>query len=148
MDANAQYELYLIKGELQSIIDELNNISSGVKRDFSGIGNEKCSASVSASAQHYRDVKAQLEKMDLSALSDEFIAKKQEEERKAATQVKTQSPNSVASKTTAQSSSTVNSSKSTTSKTTISNTSTKNNNKTTSISPVSIIKEALSWLFK
>ena len=76
MDANAQYELYLIKKELQDIIDELNNISAGVKRDFSGIGNDKCAACVSATAQHYRGVKAKLNKMDLSALSDEFIAKK------------------------------------------------------------------------
>ena len=54
MDANAKYELYLIKTELQGIIDELNNISAGVRRDFSGIGNDKCASSISSSAQHYR----------------------------------------------------------------------------------------------
>ena len=85
MDANAQYELYLIKKELQDIVTELDNIANGVRRDFSGIGNDKCADSISSSAKHYRDVKTQLETMDLSALSDEFIAKKQEEERKAAT---------------------------------------------------------------
>ena len=84
MDANAQYELYLIKKELQAIIDELDSISGGIRRDFSGIGNERCAVCVSNSAQHYREVKAQLERMDLSALSEEFLAKRQEEERKAA----------------------------------------------------------------
>ena len=84
MDANAQYELYLIKKELQDIATELDNIANGVRRDFSGIGNDKCANSISSSAKHYRDVKSQLEKMDLSTLSDEFLAKKQEEERKAA----------------------------------------------------------------
>ena len=146
MDSNSQYELYLIKSELQSIIDELNNISLGVKRDFNGIGNEKCSSSISNSAQHYREVKAQLEKMDLSALSDEFIAKKQEEERKTAMQAKTQGSNSVAPKTTVQSSGVANSSKATTSKTTTNNTNT--SSKTTGKSVVSVIKEAFSWLFK
>ena len=91
MDANSQYELYLIKKELQDIATELDNIANGVRRDFSGIGNDKCASSISASALHYREVKAQLERMDLSALSDEFIAKKQEEERKAAEQAQRQS---------------------------------------------------------
>lgn len=64
MDANSQYELYLIKNELQSIIDELDSIAYGVKVDFKGIGNEKCAASISEIANEYRNVKKQLEKMD------------------------------------------------------------------------------------
>ena len=70
MDANAQYELYLIKKELQDIATELDNIANGVRRDFIGIGNDKCANSISSSVKHYRDVKAQLEKMDLSALNE------------------------------------------------------------------------------
>lgn len=74
MDANAKYELYLIKRELSSIINELNDIAYGVRRDFTGIGNGRCATSISGSASHYRDVLRQLERMDLSVQSDEFIA--------------------------------------------------------------------------
>lgn len=90
MDANDQYELYLIKKELQSIIDELSQISTGVRQNFSGIGNDKCANVISSAASHYRDVKAQLDRMDLSALSDEFLAKKREEEKRALAQVQKQ----------------------------------------------------------
>ena len=34
--------LYNIKRELASIIRELNDISSGVRNDFQGIGSERC----------------------------------------------------------------------------------------------------------
>lgn len=74
MDANSQYELYLIKQELQNITNELDTISLGVRRDFTGIGNEKCASSLTTAANHYRNVKSQLDKMDLSALSDEYLA--------------------------------------------------------------------------
>lgn len=79
MDANAQYELYTIKKELQGIIDELDSIGIGVRRDFSGVGNDRCADSIIGSANHYRSVKARLDRMDLSALSDEFLAKQREE---------------------------------------------------------------------
>ena len=79
MDANSQYELSLIKKELQSIIDELYNISRGVERDFSGIGNDKCAVSISAAAKQYETVKKKLDQMDLSAVTEEFAAKKRAE---------------------------------------------------------------------
>lgn len=74
MDAKAQYELLLIKRELQGIIDELSDISNGVKKDFSGIGNVQCANKISQVAQHYRSVKKKLDNMDTSAVSEEFAA--------------------------------------------------------------------------
>lgn len=81
MDANAQYELYLIKNELQSIIDELYSIANGVNNDFSGIGNDKCSNSITKAARQYKTVKQKLNNMDLSAVTEEFAAKKRADEQ-------------------------------------------------------------------
>ena len=83
MDANSQYELYLIKKELQSIINELYSISGGVRSDFDGIGNEKCANSVVVAAQYYETVLQHLNNMDTSALSDEFLERKRQEEARA-----------------------------------------------------------------
>lgn len=83
MDANAQYELYLIKRELQGIVDELNSISVGVRRDFTGIGNERCADSVASVADYYQSVKNDMEKMDTSTVTEEFAAKRRAEKEEA-----------------------------------------------------------------
>lgn len=141
MDANAQYELYLIKKELQDIATELDNIANGVRRDFIGIGNDKCANSISSSAKHYRDVKAQLEKMDLSALSDEFIAKKQEEERRAAA---AQAQKQASTKTTSKDTTTTQKTSSTSSSASKTNqTSSSTANKSSSKSMASIVEDGL-----
>lgn len=72
MDANAQYELYLIKKELQIIINELDNISYGVRRDFSGIGSEKCSDCISNVANKYRSVKYKLDNINTSKVTQVY----------------------------------------------------------------------------
>jgi len=41
MDASAQRELYSIKVELNNIIREMEDISTGIRNGFIGIGNEK-----------------------------------------------------------------------------------------------------------
>lgn len=74
MSQDSEYELYLIKRELQGIIEELGNISSGVRQSFSGVGNEKCAECLSMAQKHYTDVKKQLDKVDTKVLSDEYIA--------------------------------------------------------------------------
>ncbi len=70
--ANGNHELYLIKSELQSIINELENIASGINRDFEGIGNEKCASRVNDIADHYRYVKRKLNNIDTSKISEKF----------------------------------------------------------------------------
>lgn len=79
MDANAQYELYLIKTELQSIIDELYNISNGVGRDFEGIGNEKCATSIITAIVQFELAKQKLNSMNLTAVTEEFAEKQSAE---------------------------------------------------------------------
>lgn len=72
MDANSQYELYLIKQELQSIINELDDVANGIKRNFSNIGNEQCAACVTRVADKYRIVKRKLDNIDTSKVTKEF----------------------------------------------------------------------------
>lgn len=79
MDANAKYELYLIKNELQSIIDELYNISNGVGRDFEGIGNDKCAASIMTAIVQSEMAKQKLNSMNLTDVTEEFAAKQSAE---------------------------------------------------------------------
>jgi hypothetical protein len=93
MDANSQHELYLIKSELQSIIDELYNISNGVRQDFDGIGNDQCANSIAKAATHYETVKNKLNAMNLSVVTEEFAAKQRAEAEaraRAAAQAKAQ----------------------------------------------------------
>lgn len=79
MDANAQYELYQIKTELQSIIDELYNISGGIKNDFEGIGNIQCSNSIVKVINQCKKAKTKLNSMNLTAVTEEFAAKQRAE---------------------------------------------------------------------
>lgn len=145
MDANAQYELYLIKKELQDIINELNSIGDGVRWGFSGIGNDRCASSIYSIRNHYQDVKRQLEKMDLNALSDEFLAKQQAEEaRKAsANQAAKQNQAQTSKPQTSQKPSAQNNNTQSTSKP-----KQEKNTSSTKTTVTKIVKEALSWLFK
>lgn len=74
MDARAQQELYNIKSELQSIINEMRSIATGVRRDFSGIGSEKCANTILNVVDQYEYVKRKLNNIDTSAVTDEFAA--------------------------------------------------------------------------
>ncbi len=72
MDAKSQYELYLIKQELQSIINELDDVASGIKKDFCNIGNEQAAACVYKVAEKYRTAKRSLEKIDTKKVKQEY----------------------------------------------------------------------------
>lgn len=63
MKTNINTELNSIKSELSSIISELESISYGIRRDFSGIGNEKCSDCIDSVTSKYRTVKGKLDKI-------------------------------------------------------------------------------------
>lgn len=60
MDSATRREISSIKTELQSIINELDNISIGLKTDFKNIGNDKCAQVVANVADRYRNVKKKL----------------------------------------------------------------------------------------
>ena len=101
MDSNSQYELYLLKKELQSVIDELYSISAGIQRDFVGIGNDVCARNVMEVARAYESVKNKLERIDTSALTEEYIAKVQAQKAAAGAAVtQTTSSKTTSSKTT------------------------------------------------
>lgn len=138
MDSNSEYELYLIKRELQNIIDELDTIANGIRYDFKGIGNEKCAAALKNARDYYTDIKIKLEKMDLSSLTDEFIAAKQEERKAQA---------ALAAEQARASASALQSNKSS-GEFPITGVQNNNSNKSANRSFASIVKEALPWLFR
>lgn len=65
MSSNAQGELNSIKSELQSIINELDDISNGIRIEFSNIGNDTVAQCVSRVADTYRDVKKMLDRVNV-----------------------------------------------------------------------------------
>lgn len=73
MNINEQRELENIKQELKSIVNELYSISSDVRKDNFGIGNDTCADGISRIAGYYNELEKRLERMDVNALSDEFI---------------------------------------------------------------------------
>ena len=60
MDENTRYELDEIKQELKKIIDELNQISAGVRYGFSGIGSDRCANSIDDVVRDYRRARTKL----------------------------------------------------------------------------------------
>ncbi len=74
MDANSEYELYLIKKELQSIIWELDDIANDIRRDFSNIGENQAASCVSRVADKYRVAKRKLDNIDTNKVTDEYAA--------------------------------------------------------------------------
>jgi hypothetical protein len=72
MNATGQRDLYLIKQELQNIINEMDNIANGIYSDFEGIGNDKCFSKLNKLAEHYRNVKKKLNHIDTSKVTAQF----------------------------------------------------------------------------
>lgn len=140
MDSFSQNEIYEIKQEFKSIINELYDISNGVRRDFSGIGNDVCANRISNTAQHYEGVKKKLDKLDTSAVTAEFAAKQAASQPKqvevVATQTKTNK--NTATNTNNATSSSKSSSSSNKSNSKSSSSAKKNKN---------IIEEVWDWLF-
>lgn len=72
MDSGAINELNSIKRELSSIISELESISSGVQKDFVGIGSEQCSNCIDTVISRYRTVRTRLDNIDTSSIKEGF----------------------------------------------------------------------------
>lgn len=72
MDTSAKNELAAIKKELNSIISELESISNGVRKSFSGIGNDRCADCIDKVVDQYCYVKKKLNNMDTSTVTEEF----------------------------------------------------------------------------
>jgi len=71
----SQQQLNAIKKDLQSIINELEDIAKGIKKDFEGIGNELCASAISAEVERYREAKQKLDKIDIEKIKEEHAQK-------------------------------------------------------------------------
>ena len=74
MNEISRLELEYIKKELRSIISELDSISDGIRKDFTGIGNVQCANCIDRVANQYRAVKRKLDNLDTSAVTDSYTA--------------------------------------------------------------------------
>lgn len=72
MTAKGRRELEHIKNELRSIILELDSISDGIRRDFSGIGNDQCANSIDKVISQCRRAQTKLNNLDTHTLTDSF----------------------------------------------------------------------------
>lgn len=72
MDASARNELASIKRELNSIISELESISNGVRKDFTGIGNDKCADCIDKVLNQYYGVRRKLNNLDTSTVTESY----------------------------------------------------------------------------
>ncbi len=72
MDLNSQYELESITTELNSIINELDSISAGIRRDFSNVGNDKCSDTIDIVTANYRNALQKLYSIDTTDIVEGF----------------------------------------------------------------------------
>ena len=72
MDASARNELDSIKRELNLIIRELESISSGVRNDFIGIGNDKCADCINKVLDQYYYVRKKLNNLDTSTVTESY----------------------------------------------------------------------------
>lgn len=64
--------LFEIKRELNSIISELESISSGVRSDFTGIGNDKCADCINKVLNQYYYVRQKLNNLDTSTVTESY----------------------------------------------------------------------------
>lgn len=67
---NVQNEINSMCRELQSIINELDEIANGVRGDFIGIGNNRCASSIEDVADKYRNVKRRLQNIDMGTVAN------------------------------------------------------------------------------
>lgn len=58
--------------ELSSILNELRDIQSGIRRDFSGIGQDMCADSIGKIIEKYEGVQHRLNRVDQNRLA-EFV---------------------------------------------------------------------------
>ena len=74
MDAAARAELDAICSELNAVIGELEQVSTGVRRDFAGIGNQRCADCLDHVLERYYFVRRKLNNMDTTRLAQGFQA--------------------------------------------------------------------------
>lgn len=59
-DKEVDYEIELIKQELNGIIKDLRNAAHGVRLEFKGIGNQECALALEKVADKYERINRKL----------------------------------------------------------------------------------------
>ena len=73
MNVDAKKELDSIKTALSAEIRELEDISSGLRREFQGIGTERCVEVIDGVISKYRTVLRKLNNIDVNDVNPEYI---------------------------------------------------------------------------
>lgn len=69
MGTSADTELYYIKRDLRNVVAELDDIATGIQRDFEGIGEDMCAACISKTRSNCQSAQTKLNRIDTSKLS-------------------------------------------------------------------------------
>ena len=73
MNVDAKRELDSIKTALSAEIRELEDISSGLRREFQGIGTERCADVIDGVISKYRTVLRKLNNIDVNDVYPDYI---------------------------------------------------------------------------
>ena len=73
MNVDAKRELDSIKTALSAEIRELEDISTGLRRDFKGIGAERCADVIDGVINKYRTVLRKLNNIDVNDVHPDYI---------------------------------------------------------------------------
>lgn len=72
MNVDAKRELDSIKTALSAEIRELGDISSGLRRDFTGIGTERCADVIDGVISKYKTVLRKLNNIDINDVHPDY----------------------------------------------------------------------------
>ena len=75
MDYSSTNELNSIISDLGSVIEEMESLSDCLRRNFEGIGSEKCAHSIDVVMERYYGVKRKLNNVDTSKVVKGFEKK-------------------------------------------------------------------------
>ncbi len=74
MGSNGSGQLEDIKTELRKIINDLEDVSNGVRTNFKGIGNERCANCLDQVVEQYRRALTKLNNVNTSKISEDWLA--------------------------------------------------------------------------
>lgn len=72
MESMAKNELYSIRRDLDSVIQELEFLSTKIRNEFEGIGNYKCADCIDKSLENCNFARKKLYNLDTSTITEHF----------------------------------------------------------------------------
>ena len=64
--ASARSEVNALASQLTALVAKLEDVSNGLRTDFSGIGNERCAQSIDSAIKDCRSVISKLKNMNMT----------------------------------------------------------------------------------